>query len=130
MNATATPPAACQRAQQPVREALRYTPRVDLVETPAELILTADLPGVRADGLQVDFHDGVLSLYGKAPARQAEETRFLLHEYGVGDFRREFRVGEQVDATKIRGELKDGVLTLRLPKAEAARPRRIPVQAS
>jgi HSP20 family molecular chaperone IbpA len=53
----------------------------------------------------------------------------LLHEYGVGDFYRTFRVSQQVDASRITAEYENGVLTLHLPKAEAARPRKIEVQA-
>ncbi len=62
-------------------------------------------------------------------ARQSEQTRYLLREYGVGDFYRTFRVGEQVDASRIAAEFVDGVLTLHLPKVDAAKPRKIAVQS-
>jgi HSP20 family protein len=57
-------------------------------------------------------------------------VNFLLCEYGIGNFYRTFRVSEQVDPDRIHAEYSNGVLTLHLPKAESARPRRIPVQAA
>ena len=64
------------------------------------------------------------------PGATAERPKFLLQEYGVGDFYRSFRVGEQVYPTRIGAEYRDGVLTLRLPKVEAAKPRKITVQSA
>jgi HSP20 family protein len=52
----------------------------------------------------------------------------LLREYGIGDYRRTFRVSEQIDASRISAQYRHGVLTLRLPKAERARPRKIKVE--
>jgi HSP20 family protein len=59
-----------------------------------------------------------------------EKINFLYGEYGIGDFFRTFTIGETIDADKISAELKDGVLTLHLPKTEAVKPRRIEVQSS
>lgn len=107
-----------------------YQPNVDIVESPAELTLYADMPGVRGDGVDVNFENGTLTLVGKVGPRQKDDTNFLLREYGLGDFHRTFQVGEAIDAEKITAELVDGVLTLHLPKAEAARPRKIAVKTN
>ena len=107
-----------------------YRPNVDILEQPDALVLLADLPGARGDQIDIQFDDGQLTLRAPVAARQAEGTRMLLAEYGVGDFYRTFRVSEQIDASRIAAEYRDGVLKLHLPKVEAAKPRKIAVQAA
>jgi HSP20 family protein len=104
-----------------------YRPGVDILEQNDELQLVVDMPGVKASEIDVRFEDGQLHLHGPVAPRQTPETRYLLQEYGVGDFDRTFRVSEQIDGSKIRAEYADGVLTLHLPKVEAAKPRKIAV---
>jgi HSP20 family protein len=106
-----------------------YRPQVDILEQKNELLLRADVPGARADQIDVHFEDGTLTLRATVPPRQPNEQRFLLREYGVGDFCRTFRVSESIDAGKISAEYQDGVLTLRLPKVEAVKPRKIAVKS-
>jgi HSP20 family molecular chaperone IbpA len=105
-----------------------FRPNVDIFEKPEELVLVADMPGVKSDTIDVDFEDGTLTIFGKVPSRH-DEVDFVSQEYGVGNFYREFRVSEQVDASRINADYRDGVLTLHLPKAEAAKPRKIEVRA-
>lgn len=130
-----TAPAAPARAETAVgREATRggaavFSPRVDIYETTDELVLIADLPGVEADRLELKFEDGLLSLHARVGDRAPAGAKRLLAEYGIGDFWRSFQVNEQVDAAKISADLRDGVLTVRLPKVEAVRPRKITVRA-
>jgi HSP20 family protein len=107
-----------------------YRPNVDIVEKQDELLLLADMPGVKGGEIDIRFEDGELTIHGPAAPRQGDKARYLLQEYGVGDFYRTFRVSEQIDATKISAEYKDGVLWLRLPKVEAVKPRRINVKTS
>jgi HSP20 family molecular chaperone IbpA len=107
-----------------------YRPRVDIIERPEELLLRADMPGVKGDQIDIHFEDGELAIHGRVEPRQDETVGYLLHEYGVGDFYRTFRVSEQVDATKIHAEYSAGVLTVHLPKTEAVKPRKIQVRAS
>lgn len=104
-----------------------YAPRVDVVETDNELILYADLPGAKAEDVSLTCRAGELILHARCGPRGY--GREPLHtEYGVGDFYRAFTVTEEVDCGGIEASLKDGVLAVRLPKAEAVRPKRIAVK--
>ena len=108
-----------------------YSPLVDIIEKPEEWMLVADLPGATAENIGIDFDRGTLSLH--APVRQrreASKVNEMLTEYGVGDYRRSFQIGEGVDANRMSAEFKNGVLTLRLPKAEAAKARKITVKSA
>jgi len=104
-----------------------FTPRVDIVETDQELVLYADLPGVRPQDVDLRYEQGQLLLHGRVPPRGGRH--YLVHEYEVGDFYRVFNIHESIDNTKIEAQFKDGVLTVHLPKAEPARPRQISVKA-
>jgi HSP20 family protein len=104
-----------------------YAPAVDIIETDNELLLIADVPGASAEGIDINYERGELTLHARVPRRQDADTRYLLREYGVGDYYRCFRVGEGIDAQKISAEVNAGVLTLHLPKAEAIKPRKIRV---
>lgn len=104
-----------------------YRPNVDILEKQEELLVVADLPGVRGGEIDIRFEDGELIIHAPAAARQ-EGVRYLLQEYGVGDFYRTFRVSESIDAAKISAEHKEGVLVLHLPKVEAVKPRKIKVK--
>jgi HSP20 family molecular chaperone IbpA len=124
---TETP--AKTRPGEPSRGATTYSPRVDLVETEDELVLFADLPGVRSEEVDIRCEEGELQIHGKAQPRQDANVSYLTQEYGVGDFQRSFRLGETIDPGKISAELKNGVLTLHLAKSEKVKPRRIDVKA-
>lgn len=105
-----------------------YRPCVDILERPDDLVVLADVPGATGEDIDVDFEDGTLTIHAKVKPRQEENLQYLLREYGVGDYYRTFHVSEAIDAGKISAEYTDGVLTLHLPKAEAARPRKISVK--
>jgi HSP20 family molecular chaperone IbpA len=109
-------------------EETTYRPRFDIHETSDELVLYGDLPGVRPEDLEIHYEKGELVIRGKVAARHNGAKR-LYGEYGVGNFQRSFAVADLIDADAISAELKDGVLQLHLPKAEAAKPRRIQVKA-
>jgi len=104
-----------------------FRPRFDIWETEHELVLCGDMPGVSPADLEVRFENKELTIHGKAPARH-QDVEMLYSEYGVGDFYRSFTIGEAIDTEKISAEMKDGVLTLHLPKAEAVKPRRIEIK--
>ncbi len=103
-----------------------FRPDVDILELPDELIVRADLPGARSEEIEINFEDGALTIFGKIADRRPSGT-VSLREYAVGDYRRTFRVSEQIDASRISAQYRDGVLSLHLPKAERARPRKIQV---
>jgi HSP20 family protein len=107
--------------------AVTFTPRVDIIETAEELLLFADVPGVKPEDVDVRFENGELVLHGRCNPR-CVDAGFLLGEYEVGDFYRVFTLNESIDAEKISAELKQGVLTMHLPKAAAVKPRKITVQ--
>jgi len=106
-----------------------FRPNVDILEQADELIVLADVPGAAGDKIEVDFEDGTLTIRAPVEPRQDADTKYLLREYGVGDYHRTFHVSEAIDADKITAQCTDGVLTLRLPKSEAAKPRKIAVEA-
>ena len=110
-----------------VTRGVTFTPPVDIVETEDELLLYADLPGVTQDDVDVRFENGELTLHARRQSAAADREAWLL-ENDTGDYFRAFRISEQVDATRIWAELKNGVLTLHLPKVEAAKPRKITVK--
>ncbi|HEY8506410.1 MAG TPA: Hsp20/alpha crystallin family protein [Gemmataceae bacterium] len=108
-------------------ERVTVTPRVDIVEKEDELLLLADMPGVRPDDVDVRYENGELTLLGRRPAPPAAGRR-AFGNYDVANYYRAFRIGENIAADQISAELKDGVLTLHLPKVEAVRPRKITVK--
>jgi HSP20 family protein len=103
------------------------TPRVDIFETDKELTLSADMPGVSPQDVELRFENGELILRGRV--RTPERTGPAWLEYGAGDFYRTFTVHETIDSTKISAECRNGVLTVHLPKVEAVQPRKISVRA-
>src|SRR3990172_1838745 len=105
-----------------------YSPAVDIVEMPEELLLLADVPGAKPQDMDIQFEQGELTISARVEPRQPEDTLFLVREYGVGDYYRVFRIGEAIDSEGIHAEVSDGVLKLHLPKSEAAKPRKIAVK--
>jgi HSP20 family molecular chaperone IbpA len=116
-------------APESTRGGETYSPRVDILETQDELTLYADMPGVDVNGLDIRFEKGELTIHGQVAPRHEGVDSFH-SEYGIGDFSRAFRVGPEIDSEKIAAELKDGVLTVHLPKSEAVKPKRIRVKTS
>jgi HSP20 family protein len=104
-------------------------PPVDIYETTNELVLTADLPGVSKDGLEVGIDDGMLTISGK-PAHSAPSGDPVYREYELPSFFRQFEIGEEIDRDHVSAELKHGVLMLKLPKSEKAKPKQIEVRVA
>jgi HSP20 family molecular chaperone IbpA len=110
------------------RSGRQYRPNVDILESTEKLTVLVDVPGCSADDIDIQFENGELTIHGQVPPRHDEGATYLLQEYGVGDFHRTFQVSEVIDAERIGAECSKGVLTLHLPKVEAAKPRRIEVK--
>jgi HSP20 family molecular chaperone IbpA len=120
------------RDKQPLsREGTRpgwlFRPDVDIVERPDEFVVCADLPGVDETGVSVELKNGVLTIDAKLAEAAEASWRPVYAEYQTGGYQRTFGLAETIDDAKIRAEMRDGVLTLHLPKMERHKPRQIPV---
>lgn len=125
-----TEPAETRTATEPTRRARRFMPNVDIYETDSHLVMQAGLPGVTQENLEVNLDKNILTICGRTEPADAGERKLLHAEYDSDEFYRSFTVTDQIDQEKIEASLKDGVLTLRLPKSERARVRKIPVKGS
>jgi HSP20 family protein len=111
---------------QPVETTRDYvTPGVNILETTDAYILEAEMPGINKDGLNISVEDNVLTLVGR---RQPEpEANCLYRESGPADYRRVFELDPSIETAKITARIEQGILSVTLPKAEKAKPRRITV---
>jgi HSP20 family molecular chaperone IbpA len=114
------------RAPEAVKARPAAAPAVDIYENPDELLLVADVPGVAPDGLTVRLEDDELLIEGR---REDAETDAPAGRRARPDWTRAFLVPQGIDGAKISAEIALGVLTVRLPKREALKPRRIEVRA-
>lgn len=112
--------------QEATRDRHYISPAVDIYETEDALNLMVDMPGVGKEQLEIDVDQGVLTLSAKV--EQDVQEMSLYQEFRPSGFHRQFRLLEDFDVTKADAQIKNGVLTLRLPKAEAAKPRKIAVK--
>lgn len=106
----------------------QIAPPVDIYENRDELLVVTDVPGVKSDGVTVRLEKDELYVHARCAEREAGEA--LAGSDVVADFSRTFVVPRGIDPERITAELKDGVLTIRLPKSEAVKPRKIAVRAS
>lgn len=104
-------------------------PRVDVFEDDAGITLLADLPGVPKDKLELKVEGDTLWVEGTVQPQTPEGLEAVYAEVRVPRFRRSFALSRELDTQRIDAGLKDGVLTLRIPKAAHAQPRRIAIQA-
>lgn len=123
MNAVAEKP----KQQNTVTERPFVAPEVNIYETEGRFVLQAEMPGVTKEGVEVTLENGVLTLVG----RRANETAIgnvLYREVRPANFRRTFEVDPSVDSEKISASIHQGILTVTLPKAERAKPRKIVIE--
>ena len=106
-----------------------FTPNVDIFETETAITLLADMPGVKANDLNVDLRDDTLTLTGDVNPNASTAGETVYEEYETGRYYRQFSLSEVIDQEKIDAKLSDGVLRLSLPKVAKATPRRIAVEA-
>ncbi len=99
---------------------------VDVRDNDDEFVLTALVPGLKAEDLDIQILDDVVRIEGEYARGEAE---YLLRELPGGSFRRTLRLPAAMDADQAEAKIKDGILTLRLPKAESARPKKIKIAA-
>ena len=104
-------------------------PAVDVFEDDAGITLLADMPGVPKDRLELKVEGDTLSIEGQVVPQTPEGLEAVYAEVRIPRYRRTFTLSRELDASKVDASLKDGVLTLRIPKQAHAQPRRIEVQA-
>lgn len=105
-----------------------FVPDVDISENNDCVRVTADMPGVSPDAVEVTVDNNILTISGRADVSAPEGYQLAGQEYSVGRFRRDFRLSDGLDTGRIRARLKDGVLDVILPKREEARKRIIAVE--
>ncbi len=104
-------------------------PAVDITEHDNETVVVAELPGVKKEDVKIKFEGNVLTISGeRKPYEIPEDARILLNEMRVKEFSRSIEFEHDVDTGKISAEMTNGILTVRLPKAESARVRTIEVK--
>ena len=102
-----------------------FLPTADIYETQDALTVTLEMPGVEKDKVEVSVEDGVLKVEGRLDFSKYQGLQPLYTEYNVGNYSRSFRLSGKIDQSSISAELKDGVLSLVLPKVQEAKPRTI-----
>lgn len=124
-----TVPAKNEPTAPDTREDTRtLMPPVDIFETPEGLGVVVDMPGVDKEGVDVDVHDGVLTIKGAPKSALPGEP--LLREYELLNFYRQFQLSDKVDQDNIRAEMKYGVLTIHLPTVKEKQPKKIAVDVA
>ena len=116
------------KAQEPTTPMRAFLPTTDIFETDDALTVVLEMPGADRDNIDVSVENSVLTVEGKINFKKYEGLQPVYSEYNVGPYRRSFRISSRIDQDKIRAEMSDGVITLVLPKAEEAKPRKIEVK--
>ena len=111
-------------------DAPALVPPVDIVEDGNGITLKADLPGVSKESLSIQVDGETLTVEGAVALGESNELRALYAEVRVARYRRSFALGRDLDTERIEASMKNGVLTLHVPKREQAKPRRIAVRAA
>jgi HSP20 family protein len=104
-----------------------FLPTADIYETRDALTVVLEMPGVEKNNVDVRVEDGVLNVQGRLDLSKYQGLQPLYTEYNVGHYSRSFQLSSKIDQNSIGAELKDGVLTLTLPKVEDAKSRKIEV---
>ena len=112
------------------RDTQAMTPRVDVVEDDSGITLLADMPGVSKESLDIKVENDALSIEGTVSAATPQALEATYAEIRVPRYRRSFTLSRELDAGRIEAQLKDGVLKLRIPKQEQAKPQRISVNVA
>ena len=115
---------------EPTRNRRVYSPLTDIVETADEILVVADMPGIDEKCVDITLEKNVLTIYAYPPEETVEDYSLAFGEYGVGDFERKFVVSQEVDREKIEAKVKNGILTVHLPKAGPAKARKIAVNSN
>jgi HSP20 family protein len=104
-----------------------FVPVTDIFETPEALTVVLEMPGVDRNSVEASVENDVLTIEGRIDFTKYEAMRPVYTEYNVGHYARSFEISDRIDQSKISAEIKDGVVTIVLPKGEQAKPRKIQV---
>jgi HSP20 family protein len=118
-----------EQGREQTRPGRYFLPEVDIYESEEGLRLWADMPGVDEKDVEVTLKNGMLTIEGMVSLAMYRNLIPLYTEYNVGNYHRQFIVNEEIEASRIEARIRNGVLEVSLPKAEAARPRKIEVKA-
>jgi HSP20 family protein len=116
------------KPQESTRPMRAFSPTTDIFETDEALTMLLEMPGVDRENIEISVENGVLTVEGKINFSKYEGLQPVYSEYNIGPFRRSFRISSRIDQDKIKAEMQSGVITLVLPKAEEAKPRRIEIK--
>jgi len=104
---------------------------LDVYENKEDLVVRAELPGMKKEEINISLHENTVTISGERKnEKRYEGSETSREERFYGRFTRSFQLPKTVDASKVKANYKDGVLTVTLPKAEEAKPRQIQIQAS
>ena len=105
-----------------------FVPAADIYEAENDLTVILEMPGVEKKNVDIRVEDGVLNVEGRLDLTKYHGLQPLYTEYNIGHYARSFRLSSKIDQNKIAAEMKDGVLSLKLPKVEEAKPRTIQIR--
>jgi len=106
-----------------------FIPPVDIMEKGNAIVLFGDMPGVDEKSVDITLEKNILTITGTIEPEQYKDYRIAYAEYNIGDYRRSFTISDTIDQDNIKATVKNGMLTLTLPKAEPARAKKIEVKA-
>ncbi len=110
---------------------LDWTPSVDVAETDGKVVVTAELPGLNAEDIDVDVTGDILTIRGeKKMEEEKEEERYVCRERYAGAFQRSFRLPSGVEDDKVDAHFKNGVLTVTVPKSEESKQKKIDIKTA
>jgi HSP20 family protein len=115
------------KKQEATAPARLFTPTADIFEDANALTVVLEMPGVDKGNVDINVEGGVLHIDGRLDFSKYEGMQPVYTEYNIGHYRRSFTLSSKIDQNRIGAEMRDGVLTVTLPKAEQAKPRRISV---
>ena len=116
-----------EKKQELTVPARAFLPATDIFESADALTIVMEMAGVDKKNLDVNVEDGILTVEGRLDFSKYEGMQPVYTEYNIGHYRRSFSLSSKIDQDRISAQMQDGVLTLLLPKAEEAKPRRISV---
>lgn len=119
-----------EEGEERTRDRRCYVPRSDIYETEDAIHVVTDVPGADETSIDITVEKNILTINGYIEPEEHEGYSPAFFEYGIGDYERSFRLSDEIDREGIEATVKNGVLRLRLPKADTARTRKISVQAA